>query len=246
MRKLRMIMVRHGDPIYETDTLTEWGFIEAEMLSRYMRDNEKGNISCAYLSPQGRAQDTARPTIEKLGIPSETLPWMAENWVFGRLKEQESREPDLLDDDKFLQHPFMTERDGHLQKYHEVDDGLKALLKKYGIVRSDDGYTFRFLPEAPEGVTTIALFGHGGTGIQMLANLLHMSSVRLVETVGFETTSMTEIVIEEKERGYSFPMIARLNDNIHKKIYLKDLWNELSDEVKQRISETQGIVVYGE
>lgn len=246
MGKLRILMIRHADPIYTTDTLTEWGFVEAEMLSRRLRDEEMGKIDYIYISPQGRAQDTARPTIQKVGTPNETLPWMGENWIYARLKEQESRELDLLDDNAFLKHPFMVEHEGHLQKYQDIDNGLKALLKKYGIERNEDGYTYRFLPDASDKTITIALFWHGGTGLQTLANMLHMSSIRLMETIGFETTSITEVVIQENERGYSFPMIVRMNDNAHKKTYLPELWNELSEDVKQRISETQGIAVYGE
>ena len=60
-----LYIVRHGDPIYETDTLTERGRWQAEAVSKRM---QRAGINCVYSSPMGRAVETARPTAEKLGL----------------------------------------------------------------------------------------------------------------------------------------------------------------------------------
>ena len=61
-RKMRLIIVRHGDPNYEIDSLTEKGWREAEYLSeRLCREH----IDAFYVSPLGRARDTASCTLKK-------------------------------------------------------------------------------------------------------------------------------------------------------------------------------------
>lgn len=54
-----LIIIRHGDPDYEHDTLTEHGWKEAEILSHRI---SQLNVRDFYVSPLGRAQDTASCT----------------------------------------------------------------------------------------------------------------------------------------------------------------------------------------
>ena len=53
---MRILLIRHGDPDYEHDTLTEKGRREAELLAKRASSLAMG--SC-YQSPLGRAMDTA-------------------------------------------------------------------------------------------------------------------------------------------------------------------------------------------
>ena len=48
---MRIIIVRHGDPNYELDTLTETGWREAELAAEYLA---KLRIKAFYVSPLGR------------------------------------------------------------------------------------------------------------------------------------------------------------------------------------------------
>ena len=72
---MKLLIVRHGDPDYAHDSLTERGFQEAELLSVRLL---KENITDVYCSPLGRAQATAKPFLEKTGLHSETLDWLQE------------------------------------------------------------------------------------------------------------------------------------------------------------------------
>ena len=53
---MRLLIIRHGDPDYENDTLTEKGWREARLLAERLC---KMNIKDFYVSPLGRAQATA-------------------------------------------------------------------------------------------------------------------------------------------------------------------------------------------
>ena len=96
---MKILIIRHGEPDYSIDSLTEKGWREAdylaEMLSRQLSgeaaggspdrsqdgkpvgENRDGQVHF-YMSPYGRAQDTAKATLSKLGRTAEVLPWLRE------------------------------------------------------------------------------------------------------------------------------------------------------------------------
>ena len=61
---MKLLIVRHADPDYSIDSLTEKGWREAELLSQRLI---KLSIDDFYCSPLGRAKDTASCTLEKIG-----------------------------------------------------------------------------------------------------------------------------------------------------------------------------------
>ena len=75
-----LYVIRHGDPIYNPDSLTPKGKRQAEAVARRLSVHGLDRI---FSSPLGRAQDTARPTSELLGIPIETEDWTSENLAWG-------------------------------------------------------------------------------------------------------------------------------------------------------------------
>ena len=72
---MKLVIIRHGDPDYEKDSLTEVGFKEAELLSERVC---KMNVKAFYVSPLGRARATAEPSLKKLRRDAEVLDWLRE------------------------------------------------------------------------------------------------------------------------------------------------------------------------
>ena len=72
---MRLLFIRHGDPDYEHDTLTEKGHREAALLAERAGALELGDC---YVSPLGRAQATAAYSMKKLGRTAKTLGWLQE------------------------------------------------------------------------------------------------------------------------------------------------------------------------
>ena len=73
---MKILIIRHGDPDYEHDSLTETGWAEASLLAERLYKTE--DIKEFYVSPMGRAQDTASLTLKKFGKAAVTLPWLRE------------------------------------------------------------------------------------------------------------------------------------------------------------------------
>ena len=72
---MRIIFVRHGEPDYEHDCLTETGKLQAVDAAERLRNE---GIEEIYASPQGRAAQTAAATAEVLKRPVKTLDYMRE------------------------------------------------------------------------------------------------------------------------------------------------------------------------
>ena len=65
---MKLLIIRHAEPDYAHDSLTEKGFREAELLSEKLAQS---SITDLYCSPMGRAQRTAKPTAEQSQLPVE-------------------------------------------------------------------------------------------------------------------------------------------------------------------------------
>ena len=61
---MKLLFIRHGDPDYTIDSLTEKGWKEAEFLSEKIAALDVRDF---YVSPLGRAKDTASCTLKKTG-----------------------------------------------------------------------------------------------------------------------------------------------------------------------------------
>ena len=72
---MRILLIRHGEPDYGGDSLTMRGKTEAELLSLRMA---KYDIRDFYLSPLGRARETAEYTLRRMNREAEILPWLEE------------------------------------------------------------------------------------------------------------------------------------------------------------------------
>lgn len=56
---MKLIFIRHGEPDYSIDSLTEKGWREAELLAKRAT---KWPVTQFYVSPLGRAKDTTSCT----------------------------------------------------------------------------------------------------------------------------------------------------------------------------------------
>ena len=72
---MKLVIVRHGDPDYSIDSLTEKGWKEVEYLSEKL---SKLDVKEFYVSPLGRAKDTASLTLKKMNRTAVECDWLRE------------------------------------------------------------------------------------------------------------------------------------------------------------------------
>ncbi len=200
---MKIIFIRHGEPNYEIDSLTEKGWREAELLSKR---TAKWNVTDFYCSPLGRAKDTASFTLKNAGREAEILPWLREfdapvldpetgkrriPWDF--LPDVLDANRDLYDHDLWTQNPIM--KTGNMdENYRVVTDGLDALLARYGYVR--DGYRYHASDETNREAV-IVCFCHLGVTCVALSHLLNTTPVQLWQGLFLAPTSVTIVRWDE-------------------------------------------------
>ena len=147
---MKLLIVRHGDPDYTIDSLTEKGWKEVEFLSEKL---SKLDIKDFYVSPLGRAKDTASLTLKKMNRTATECDWLREFDVLIDRPDVTDRKIILWDwlpqdwsmDERFYQydHWFENERlqAADTKKHYDYVTGeFDKLLAEHGYVREGHYY----------------------------------------------------------------------------------------------------------
>ncbi len=217
---MKLIIIRHADPDYAHDSLTEVGFAEAEALSERIK---KMNISAFYVSPLGRARATAKPILEKMGKSAEILDWLQEFpiRVNGKPEAPSSaccwdwipsawtQNPDFFDKDRWYCEKIFQDA-GVRDAYTAVCDSLDALLEKHGYRR--EGNCYRALSANED---TVVLICHFGIQCILLSHLLNISPMLLWHGFCAAPSSVTTLVTEERREGVAYFRMGQFGDISH-------------------------------
>ncbi len=216
---MRLLIIRHGDPDYEKDSLTPTGWREAELLANRLKTMD---IAAFYVSPLGRARDTALPTLNQMHRSAETLDWLREfplhrmdadigrqtplwDWLPGTW----TKEPRFYGKDAWYQVPVM-EQAGAEEEYRRVTAGLDALLEQHGYRRN--GMIYDAIQPNRD---TIALFCHFGLECVLLSHLIGASPMVLWHGTCAAPTSVTTVITEERRQGIASFRMSSFGDVSH-------------------------------
>lgn len=221
---MKILIIRHGDPDYAIDSLTEKGWREAELLSDRLASLPRGPKEkiWAYMSPLGRAKDTASLTLKKLGMEAEIMPWLREfdasvideetgkkRICWDMLPERWTGQEDYYDKNRWQNVPLMADaRVGKEARW--VYDGLDSLLERHGYRR--EGNCYRAVSANRD---TVMLFCHFGVECVMLGHLLGISPVVLWHGFCAAPSSVTTLVTEERRKGIALFRMGAFGDLSH-------------------------------
>ncbi len=214
---MRLIMVRHGEPNYEKDCLTETGARQAKAAAQRLKDE---GISEIFASPMGRAQETASFTAQLLSLPVQTLdfmheiswggpgvpehghPWTLSEWMI-------AQEDFHFWNENWREHPYYGKNEA-TACFDAVSAEFDTFLAKKGYIHEGT----RFLCSTDED-QTIALFSHGGSGACVLAHLLSLPFPYVVTVMPYDFTSIIILNFPCGKGKYVFPRIELFNDIAH-------------------------------
>lgn len=204
-----LYIIRHADPNYENDTITEFGRQEADALAEWLKDKRIDKI---YTSPLGRAIDTARPTLEAKRMTHEILPWTQE-----RMHYMESH---LMKPNSVCSYGVSVQKGVHDFKDFMETDRMKTIENMQKC--SDD--FFASLGFKREGLfykieayndDVIAVFCHGGFGCAWISHLLGVGAGMMFPCISLNTSSVTTFEFCNEETGYTRPILRRLGEITH-------------------------------
>ena len=224
---MKIILVRHADPDYSIDSLTETGFAEATALRERML---KIPAAANFVSPLGRALKTAQICLEGTGNKAETLDWLREFaipvkkpkvddlynlCVWDWLPADWSARPLFYDKDKWMLEPELAEA-GVPEAYANVTENLDRLLQQYGYIR--EGLNYR---ADRANHDTIVMYCHFGLECVLLSHLINVSPMILWHGTCSAPSGVTTVVTEEREEGIASWRMTDFGDVSH--LYVKDM-----------------------
>lgn len=218
---MKLILIRHGEPDYENDTLTPKGWREAELLAERLKNLDMDEI---YVSPLGRAKHTAKPTLIKCGRKATEFEWLREfeapinrpdkpegvlSIPWDWMPNDWTRYPDFYDYERWMDHPLMKK--GHVgEEYERVTACFNTFLIDHGYEK--DGNLF--LAKRPNN-DTIVFFCHYGISVVLISFLLHVSPMILWHGMVAAPSSVTVLTTEERQKGYASFRMNSYGDTAH-------------------------------
>ena len=204
---MRILIIRHGDPNYALDCLTEKGRREANLLAERLKQEK---IDYIYTSPLGRAKETCEICARALGKEKEIVvkDWLKEfncavTFPSGRthgipwdmLPEEWINEEQLYERNGWLSHPCY--QGSNLKElYNQTIQSLDELIEKHGYIRDGNGYRVE-----RRNRETIAFFCHFGLEAVLLSRLCNVSPITIWQNFFASTSSVTTLYTEERREN---------------------------------------------
>lgn len=217
---MRIVIIRHGDPDYEKDSLTEKGWREAKLLAERI---SKLEVTAFYCSPLGRARDTAAVTLQKMHREAVVCDWLREFppliWrpdvtdskkiAWDWLPEDWTAEPVYFQRDNWAETEIM--RQGKVGEIYEaIIRSLDTLLAEHGYVREGEYYRVE-----RSNRDTIVFFCHFGLECVLLSRLMNVSPMILWHHTCAAPTAVTTVISEERRRGKAAFRVSAFGDTSH-------------------------------
>ena len=226
-----LFYIRHGDPIYDPDSLTPLGHRQAEAVGKRLA---AFGVDKIYSSTSERAKLTATPLCELLKMDMSLIDFANEGhawgelvcyderidgltWLFHDLKTLElfHGEEIISLGQKWYTHPAFSDEKKYLGKNYgegiaRIAKGSDDFLKSLGYERVGDG-KYRVINDNDKRV---ALFAHQGFGLAFLSHLTGIPYPRFTTHFDICTSGMTVIEFENAG-GYAYPKILTLSSDAH-------------------------------
>lgn len=218
---MRIILIRHGDPNYEKDCLTELGHKQAEAAAKRLLIEEIDEI---YSSPQGRAKETAEYFSKASGIKAIHILDFIREIRYGREGElyDDKWHPwkgadELMESGQNLQSENWREYPVYKDNFATIDaDNIGKETDKWlaalGYVR--EGLYYRNNRQDNQQ-KTLAIFCHGGATSAFLAHVLNQTFPYMCALYHFSHTGISVLRFDKTPGSLAMPVLELANDDRH-------------------------------
>ena len=220
---MRLILVRHGDPNYEKDCLTELGHKQAAIVAERLLDE---GIEEIYSSPMGRARQTAAPFAEASGIKNVQILDFMKEIRYGREDDLYNQDMSpwvgvdrLVNEGVNLQSPDWQNFPLFVDNTATIDinavqKASDPWLKSLGYER--ESLYYRNIRK-DDSQHTVVLFSHGGSSTAFLSRVLNIPFPLLCASLHIPHTGITILRFDRTPGKLSLPVIELMNDGNHLK-----------------------------
>ena len=224
-----LFLIRHGDPIYAPDQLTELGKRQAEAVGRRL---SRYGIDKIFSSTSTRAYQTALPTAEICKKDITQLDWCHEDRAWEDLTVVTKKgyrtwagyDPDVAQifaskelhayGDNWYDHPaFAEHRDRFKKGVERIDTNVDNFLAQLGYEHDREKGIFNIKNHTHERV---ALFAHEGFGRAFLGSVLDMTYPEASLRFAMTHSAVSVIGFDNEDgRGYAIARLLTLSNDSH-------------------------------
>lgn len=221
---MMIYFVRHGEPIYDPDCLTEKGKVQANALSNRP---ELSQIDRIYSSSSTRAIQTAEPLAKKLGKEIEILDWCSEKYTVkefcvdedGKRKWLSQSENclkvfssnDILDRGFKWYESDVINSEKYRNGMHRIMNHTYEFLTALGYEHDNDNHCYKAINPNDK---RIALFAHSGFSKAFLSAVLDIPYPYLLH-FEHDYTGVTVIEFSAYNDGFAFARLLQHSDTSH-------------------------------
>lgn len=223
---MRLFFVRHGEPIYDPDSLTPLGHEQAKALSK--RFLAKG-LDSIYSSTSNRAIQTAQPTCDLLRKEPILCDWAHEALAFDDFSAKDSEGklqwildvPDMvnkLNDPEvrklgreWYTHPYFADTNFE-RGVNRVDAAVDAFMAEMGLQHDRENACYYITGKTPNRV---ALFAHYGFGMAFLSSVMDIPYNVFLPRFNIGLTATTEILFYQHGDKVVIPQIVQHGGDGH-------------------------------
>ncbi len=234
-----LFYVRHGDPIYDPDSLTPLGHLQADAVAKRLA---RYGIDDIYASSSNRALLTAKPTCDILGKEPTVLDWCNEGHAWLQLTEMDANgnREWCFAKQKYIELFCSNEVKALGENWHTypafegttLGEGIErikretyAFLKELGFEHDAQKGMYK---SSNQGNKRIALFAHQGFGLAFLSAVSLIPYPLFSTRFDITTTGVTVINFPETD-GYIMPRILTFSNDSH--IYSEGLPTKFNNTI---------------
>jgi len=216
-----LYIIRHGDPDYTTDSLTEKGILQAEAVGKRLA---KVGINKVFSSPMGRARQTAEPLCRMLGLSYTVEEWTHEigdemfathpngsRTSMGGIPSYCFREKGGIDlpFERELEAPIVNETQMDTV-FPYLEENGRDFLERLGY--KEENGVYRILRPNDDRV---ALFCHAGFARAWISRLLHIPAQIMWAGFNYCHTGVTILDFKNYPGDFTAPRMMCYSDMSH-------------------------------
>ena len=215
-----LYIIRHGDPDYEKDCLTQRGWAHAEAVAYRLK---RSGITRVFSSPMGRARQTAQPTCRLLNLPCEIEEWAREISLdvrtpfpdgtirsISRLPKHYFRENGAQDlsYEECCACPALSDTSMY-EARRKIENASRGFLSRLGYQEVNGVYRILF-----ESEERVAMFCHGALGRAWISVMLHIP-LNIMWCSEYTHTGVTILRFANEPGGFTAPALLCYADMSH-------------------------------
>jgi probable phosphoglycerate mutase len=216
---MKLIFVRHGEPLKEDYGISEMGISEMELLASYLRDNFL--VDKIYCADSQRASESAAVLNKSLNMEIEYHSWLSEfkyripaltekgifPWEFA--PEYWINNDEMLDHNGVFKTPLIKNSEV-VSKTEEVWKGIDQIISQNGYERDGNLYVVK---EANK--KEIVIVTHFATMAVIMAHLMNVSILVTLNMLFMAPSSYTVFSTEEINSGKAIFRCMELGSTKH-------------------------------